>query len=513
MSQHGISRRHFFFGALLAGVVPAGGYGSVPSLRALGYKPFYEKLNVAAIGCGGQGGSILNQAARTENIVALCDVDENRAAENFKRFDTQPKYKDFRVMLEKEGKNIDACTIGIPDHMHAAVALACMQAGKHVYLEKPLTRTPWEARLMADAAVKYKVATQMGNQGYSHESIRTAAEILWSGEIGQVSEVHASATPGTHPVGIQQLPDEKSVPSNLDWNLWLGGADMRSFSPDYVPYNWRGFFDFGTGQLGNWGIHSLGPVNLALQLGAPTSVEMLKQVESSQWTFPGRAVLKYDFPARGGLGPVSVYWHDSVRPEDPEAYHVPGIDSEMVLPRSNNLGDKGRPGPERRGGRPGGGPRRGQGGPPQNRPPQGAGGPGVPVFNFERRRFEPQAGVLAGNGAVFIGDKGMMATVERGEGVHLLPAERWAEYELPPQLLTRSPGHMLDWVRACKGGEASCSDFSIAAPYTEWVLLGVIAMRVPGKLEWDSKNLRFTNSEEANRHVKPAFREGWELTL
>jgi hypothetical protein len=183
--------------------------------------------------------------------------------------------------------------------------------------------------------------------------------------------------------------------------------------------------------------------------------------------------------------------------------------NEKILPSSNNLGDKGRPGPERRGG----GPRRGQGGPPQNRPPQGAGGPGVPVFNFERRQFAQQAGVLAGNGAVFVGSKGMMATVERGEGVHLLPAERWAEYELPPQLLTRSPGHMTDWVRACKGGEPGCSDFSIAAPYTEWVVLGVIALRVPGKLAWDSKNLRFTNSEEANRYVKPVFREGWELKL
>jgi predicted dehydrogenase len=242
VSDQLFSRRYFFYGALLAGAVPSGGFGSTPSLSALGYKSPNEKLNIAAVGVGIRGPAILTGAAATENIVALCDVDENRAAENFKRFDKQPKYKDFRVMLEKEGKNIDACTIGIPDHMHATVALACMQMGKHVYLEKPLTRTPWEARLMADAAVKYKVATQMGNQGYSHESIRTAAEILWSGEIGDVSEVHASATPGTHPVGIQQLPDEKSVPSTLDWNLWLGGADMRSFSPDYVPYNWRGFF-------------------------------------------------------------------------------------------------------------------------------------------------------------------------------------------------------------------------------------------------------------------------------
>jgi hypothetical protein len=249
-------------------------------------------------------------------------------------------------------------------------------------------------------------------------------------------------------------------------------------------------------------------VNLALQLGAPTSVEVLRQVETSKWSFPARAVIKYDFPARGGLVPVSVYWHDSARPEDAEAYHVPGMEKETILPPSNNLGAKGR-GIERRpgGGGPGGG-RRAQGG-----PPQGAGGPGVAVFNFERRRFEQQPGVLAGNGAVFVGSKGVMATIERGEGVHLLPAERWAAYELPPQVLTRSPGHMADWVRACKGGEPGCSNFSISAPYTEWVLLGVIALRVPGKLEWDSKNLRFTNNDEANKYVKPAFREGWELKL
>src|SRR4051812_16408250 len=228
MSINNVSRRYFFFGSLLAGAVPIAGYGSVPSLRALGYKPFYDKLNVAAIGCGGQGGVDLNDAAKTEKIVAFCDLDENRAAANFKKFDKQPKYKDFRVMLEKEGKNIDACTIGIPDHMHATVGLACMQHGKHVYVEKPLTRTPWEARLLADAAVKYKVTTQMGNQGYSHESIRTAAEIVWSGAIGDVTEVHVSASPGTHPTGLQGPPDEKGVPSTLDWDLWLGGASMRA---------------------------------------------------------------------------------------------------------------------------------------------------------------------------------------------------------------------------------------------------------------------------------------------
>src|SRR5260370_4506761 len=153
MTFDNVSRRHFFFGSLLAGAVPAAGFGSVPPLKALGYKPYSDKLNVAAIGCGGQGGVDLNDVARTENIVALCDVDENRAAGNFQKFDKAPKYKDFRVMLDKEGKNIDACTIGIPDHIHATLGLACMQRGKHVYVEKPRNITPWEPRLTSDASV------------------------------------------------------------------------------------------------------------------------------------------------------------------------------------------------------------------------------------------------------------------------------------------------------------------------------------------------------------------------
>lgn len=507
MTSDGVSRRHFFFGALLAGAVPSAGYGSVPSLTALGYKPYYNKLNVAAIGCGGQGGVDLDAAAQTENIVALCDVDDARAAQNFQRFDKAPKYKDFRVMLDKEGKDIDACTIGIPDHMHATVGLACMQRGKHVYIEKPLTRTPWEARLLSDAAAKYKVATQMGNQGYSHESIRVAGEIIWSGAIGDVTEVHVSASPGTHPTGLQQAPPEAAVPAALNWDLWLGGGAMRAFSPEYAPYNWRGFFDFGTGQIGNWGIHTMGPVNLAMQLGAPVSVECIAEVNKSNITFPDRAVIRFNFPARGEMPPVAVYWHDSARPRDPEAYHVPGMESETILPPSDNLGDKGRS----RAGRQNGG----VGGPrtprPAGAPRQGAGGPGVAVFGEPSPPAQP--GILTGNGAVFVGTKGIMTTVARGEGVQLLPASRWKDYVLPPPLLTRSPGHMLDWVRYCKGGEPSCSNFSIASPFAEWMLLGVIAFRVPGKLDWDSRNLRFTNSAEANKYVKPAFRKGWELKL
>jgi len=516
MTGDGVSRRYFFFGSLLAGAVPIGGFGSTQSLKALGYKPYYDKLNVAAIGCGGQGGVDLIAASQTENIVALCDVDDARAAANMKRFEKQPKYKDFRVMLDKEGKNIDACTIGIPDFMHATVALACMQRGKHVYVEKPLTRTPWEAQLLRDAAVKYKVATQMGNQGFSHECNRVAAEIVWSGAIGDVTEAHFSVTPGTHPTGLQQLPPEESAPDTLNWDLWLGGASMRPFSSYYVPYNWRGFWDFGTGQVGNWATHTAGPIHTALQLGAPISVECVSQVQPSKYTFPVRGVVRLDFPARGGMGPVKVFFHDSAKAGDPEAFHVPGMENEVILPPVNNLSDKGRPmgrGAGGEGAPGGGGGRGGRGGrgpADPNAPRVGAGGPGVRVFG------EPvgpsHTGLLTGNGSVFVGTKGVMATAQRGEGVWLLPAARWAEYRLPPQLLTRSPGHMLDWVRACKGGEASCADFAITAPYAEWLSLISIAYRVPGKLDWDSKALRFNNAE-ANKYVRPTFRKGWELKL
>ena len=507
MSDYHVSRRYFFFGSLLAGAVPAAGFGSVASLRALGYRPFYDKLNVAAIGCGGRGAVILGEAARTENIVALCDVDWERGAQTLKRYGKASRYKDFRVMLDKEGANIDACTIAIPDFMHAAAALACMQRGKHVYVEKPLTRTPWEARLLQQAAVKYKVATQTGNQGFSHECNRVAAEIVWSGAIGDVTEAHISTTPGTHPTGLREAPPEESVPETLSWDLWLGIANVRPFSRYYVPYNWHGFLDFGTGQIGNWATHSAGPVHTALQLGAPLSAERLEVKGASQITFPDSAVLRLDFPARGKMPPVAVYYHDSARSDDANVYRVLGMENETILPPADNLTEKGRPMGGRQ--RPAEGapaPRRAAGG-----PAVGAGGPGVRVFGDRGPGARP--GILTGNGSVLIGTKGILATSSRGEGVHLLPAKRWADYVLPPQLLTRSPGHMMDWIRASKGGDPSCSDFSISGPYAEWLALATIALHAPGKLEWDAKNLRIPNNSDADRFVRPTFREGWELKL
>src|SRR5436190_16130532 len=224
-----LSRRHFFFGSLLAGAVPAAGFSSTPSLKFLGYKSPNEKLNIASIGAGGKAKSDI-EGCESENIVALCDVDSKKAADMFAKYERLPKYKDFRQMLDKEGKNIDAVIVAIPDFMHATAAMWAMERGKHVYVQKPLVRTVWEARQMKDAAVKYKVATQMGNQGYSNEGTHQCAEIIWNGDIGGVTEVHAWSDRPVWPQGLTEIPAEDPIPSTLDWDLWLGAAEKRAFT-------------------------------------------------------------------------------------------------------------------------------------------------------------------------------------------------------------------------------------------------------------------------------------------
>jgi hypothetical protein len=418
-------------------------------------------------------------------------------------------------MLDKE-KSIDAVTVVIPDHMHTHVALAAMQRGKHVYVEKPLTRTAWEARLLTDAAAKYKVATQMGNQGYSHDATRVAAEIIWSGEIGDVTEVHSFRGRASWPQGMQTLPAPEPVPDTLDWDLWLGPAAFRPYTSGneayrkeysqqfgfYLPFNWRGFYDFGTSLIGDWGIHQLGPANLALRLGSPTSVECLKKGEGeSPYTFPrGGTVIRWEFAARENMPPVTVYWSDTG-----DMYTPPGMTVEQMRaisgtgPQIEGAGDgRGRGGPG--GGRGPGGERGGAPGDPaaQGRGRGGRGGPGTQLQG-------------SGYNTVFVGTKGYLGTSGRGEGVGLIPGTRWAEYQLPPRMLTRSPGHQRDWVRACKGGEPACSNFSVAGPYTEWMVLGAVAARVEGKLLWDPKKMEFTNNKDANKFVKPHFRKGWEI--
>jgi hypothetical protein len=535
MSESQLSRRYFFYGSLLAGAVPLGGFGSTPSLLAAGYKSVNEKLNIAAVGVGTRGPQILLGVAPTENVVALCDVDEVRAARAFQTYAKAAKYKDYRVMLEKEGKNIDAVMIATPDHLHTPIALLSMQHGKHTYCEKPLTRTPLEARLLANAALKYKVATQMGNQGFSHEGTKTTCEILWSGDIGEVRELHAwtGGIYGGQPKLPDSGPETQPVPGTLDWDLWLGPAAPRPFN-QIITNQWRAFLDFSTGgSMGDWLVHNLGPAHLALQLdkAAPTSVECVFVEGKNDWVWPLRAHIVFEFPARAGMPPVTVHTYQNMRGN---FQNPPGMEEgARLFPPMNNLAEKGRPfigsgdgtmllgdqltvdGKPVRGG--------GFGPPPGPRPggPGAPGAPGAPASGAPPARPawanapQPADPTLRapGNGAVFVGSKGYMATTTRGEGVWLLPASRWAEYKLPPQVLQRGINHQQDWIRACKGGAPGVSDFAVATKYIEWLSLGAVALHVPGKLLWDAKAMRFTNSEEANKYLKPYTRKGWEMKL
>jgi hypothetical protein len=542
MNQHRFSRRYFLYGSLLAGAVPMRGFGSTPSLKALGYKSPNGKLNVAVVGMGTRGPQILPGAAATENIVALCDVDEVRSARGFQAYPEAKKYKDYRKMFETEGKNIDAVMIATPDHTHTPIALMAMQLGKHVYCEKPLTRTPLEARLLSDAAAKYKVVTQMGNQGFSHEGTKTACEILWSGDIGEVKEAHAwtggiyGGYPNIPAAGLEAV----KVPDTMDWELWLGPAASRPFNP-MMPNQWRAFLDFSTGgSLGDWLVHCLGPAHLALQLdkASPISVECVKVEGTSQWVWPLRSHIVFEFPERAGMPPVTIHVYQNMRGD---FQNPPGMaEGERLLPPMNNLADKGRPfvgggdgmmlvgnqltvdgkpvSSGRGGGAPAGAPgaragAAGAGAP--GGPPGAPGGPPGAAGGRAGAPGGPQDPALRapGNGTVFVGSKGHMATSSRGEGVWLLPASRWAEYKLPPQSLLRGVNHQQDWLRACKGGAPGVSEFAVASKYLEWLSLGAIALRVPGKLMWDSKNLRFTNNQEANKYLKPFVRRGWEYKL
>jgi hypothetical protein len=497
-----VNRRHFFFGSLLAGAIPAAGFGSVPSLRTLGYKSPNEKLNIASIGAGGKAYGDISGCA-SENIVALCDVDEERAARKFKEYEKVPKYKDFRKMLDEQAGSIDAVIVTIPDFMHATAAMWCMERGKHVYVQKPLTRTIWEARQLQEAANRYRVATQMGNQGYSNEGTRQAAEMIWAGEIGKVTEVHAWTNRPIWPQGVTEIPAPEAPPATLDWDLWLGIAEKRPYTSGgsdyksplgghfYQPANWRGFYDFGCGALGDMACHILGAPNLALQLGAPTSVECVQKEGPSDFMFPNKSVIRYDFPARGSMPAVKLFWYDGLK----ETPKIPGVPEGELL---GDLPDK--PSPRER-------PR-----PQGPRPYTGFTGDVFDFEKFQAVKNATDAEIPPPDGSVFIGDNGIITTGTYGEETRLIPVEKMKDYQFPQPVLTRSPGHYRDWIRACKGGDAACSNFNVAVPFVEWMLLGVIALRVPGKLEWDPAKMRFMNNPEANKYLKPAFRKGWSLT-
>ena len=549
-----ISRRYFFFGTLLAGAVPPGGFTSAQSLKRLGYKSPNEKLNLAAIGGGGQAfNDITDAEAGVENVVAIADVDFTRGTPALAKWPKAEKYRDFRSMIDKQ-KDIDAITIGIPDHMHLSAALHAMQAGKHIYVEKPLTRTVWEARTLAQAAEKYKVATQMGNQGYSTDAIRVACEIIWSGEIGDVTEVHAWHGGPGWPQGMQKIPPPTPVPDTLDWDLWLGTAASRPYTAGdeeyrkyaasgvgqgrapaqmagapggggggrggrgggggqqfgfYLPFNWRGFHDFGSGLFGDWGVHIMGAAYWALNLRPEylVSVERTKAEGVSPFTYPVKNAVKYEFAARGNMPPCTLYWEDCV---NDGGWVPPGMSAEEARKIPGKGPQVGGSGGRGAGGAGGG---RGVPGAPDGAPTAGFAGGG--------------RGAAQGTGynCIMSGTKGYLGTSGQTGDVGLLPGSRWAEYKLPTPTLTRSPGstamdgmrihgvHLKDWVRACKGGAPACSNFSVAAPYTEWLVLGAVATHYEGKLLWDNNKMEFTNNKDATKWIKPIYRKGWEVKV
>jgi predicted dehydrogenase len=419
-----------------------------------------DKLNVAAVGIGGMGQNN-TKACATENIVALCDVDDSYAAKIFELYPQAKRYRSYRTMLEKQ-KDIDAVIVATPDHTHAVIAMAAMQAGKHVYVQKPLTHSVYEARMLTEAARKYKVVSQMGNQGHSGEGVRNICEWIWDGAIGPVREVHTWTNRPVWPQGVEVERPAKTVkvPSTLDWDFWVGPAPMRNFNPTYLAGKWRGWWDFGTGSLGDMGCHILDPVCAALKLKYPVSVEgnistywekFFEQTMPKNEMYPRSSVIRFKYPARENMPEVKVSWYDGG----------------MMPPRPDEL-------------------------------EQG------------RKMGDDDGGVI------FVGDTGKIMCGCYGKGPRLIPETAMRRYNRPEPTIARIPngegGHEQDWIRACKGGEPACSNFDYSGPLTEMVLMGNLAVRFPNeRLLWDGEKMEITNNVDANAYVKPHYREGWSL--
>jgi predicted dehydrogenase len=415
-----------------------------------------DTLNIACVGVGGMGFSD-TRGVRSENVVALCDVDDEQMAKLLRSDELEPKekamyekaakYRDFRRMLEKE-KGIDALTVTVPDHNHTVIAMTAIKLGKHVYVQKPLTHTIKEARMLAKAAKDANVVTQMGNQGHSKEGARLICEWIWDGAIGNVNDVHVWTNRPIWPQGIDAPKEIPSVPSTLDWDVWLGPAPFRPYHPAYHPFAWRGFWDFGTGALGDMGAHLLDQPFWALKLGYPTSV----QASSTPFTkdcYPWAEVVTYEFPARGSMGPVKLTWWDGG----------------LTPPRPAELEDGRMMGDD-------------------------------------------------GGGVLFRGDKGLLMCGTYGENPRLVPESRMQEYKRPEKTIPRSAGIREEWIEAIKKGTKSTTDFSYAGPLTEVMLLANVAVRVKDKnmkLLWDGEKMQFTNLPEANQFLHFDYRPGWSL--
>lgn len=413
-----------------------------------------ERLNLAAIGVSGQGAGDIDQL-KSQNIVALCDVDWRHAAGTFKRFPGAKQFKDYRKMFDAMTRELDGVIVATPDHHHAPATMLALRAGKHVYCEKPLTHAAWEAREVARAARAAKVATQMGNQGQASEETRRLQEFVLDNAIGAIREVHIWTDRPSRglfeeywPQGVGRPTDTPAAPDTLDWDLWLGPAPQRPYHPAYLPAKWRGWWDFGTGALGDIGCHYFDPVFRALKLGAPLSVEAASTRVNAE-TYPLGSMVTYQFPARGAMPALNLTWYDGgLRPPRPEQIR--------------------------------------------------------------------DTDVMGDNGHLLVGEKGILLFNQRKW--RLYPDKLNSDYGEPPKKLARSPGHYVEWIEACKGGAPAGSNFDWAGPLTETVLLGNVALRTQlrekltkVRLLWDSEKFAFTNLPEANQFLKKEYRQGWTV--
>ncbi|KAA3658381.1 MAG: gfo/Idh/MocA family oxidoreductase [Calditrichaeota bacterium] len=461
--QSSVSRREFL--QTSAGAAAAFTISPRHARGGPGFVAPSDKLNIAAIGAGGKGRSDI-AAVSTENIVALCDVDDVKMADTLKRAKEQAekmqaegngngknplekskKYKDFREMLDKQ-KDIDAVTVSTPDHTHAIAAMTAIKHGKHVFVQKPLTWSVGEARILREAAKKAGVITQMGNQGHAGEGIRLIVEWLEDGAIGDVREVQCWTNRPVWKTGMDRPEEIPSVPSTLDWNLWLGPAPFRPYHPSYAPWAWRAWCDFGTGALGDMGAHIFDIPYHALKMEYPTTVEASSSKFNNE-SWPVAEVVRYEFPEREGLPPVKLTWYDGgMMPKRPEAIE-PG-----------------------------------------------------------RKMGDSDGGVL------FIGDKGLLMCGCYGSQPRLVPETFMQEYKRPPKTIPRSPGIHEEWVQCIKEGKQATSNFEYASKLTETMMIGNIAVRMAPKnitLEWDGKKGEFTNMPEANEFLMREYLNGYKL--
>jgi hypothetical protein len=430
-----------------------------------------DRINVACIGVAGKGDSDSSDAAQCgANIVAICDVDKNNLAQKAKEFGGKfpdlKQFGDYRKMLDDFGGSIDAVTVSIPDHNHGVAAIRAMKMGKHCFCQKPLVQTVHEARIVRQLAKEKGLATQMGNQGSAEPGLRRAVEVIQAGVIGAPREVHVWTNRPIWPQGIDRPEGEDAVPDSLDWDVWLGPAQPRPFKKGvYHQFNWRGWFDFGTGALGDMACHTVNMPFRALKLGYPSVVECELAARMYPETFAKTSRIRFEFPEREGLPPVKFWWYDGnpedtslrpLRPDGPAIKEILGTYDELPKSGALIIGDKGK------------------------------------VFSPD--------------------DYGAQFFVAMKDKTDYVSGSLDEACKAVPQSLPRSPGHMQEWFRMMKDGTPAYSNFDIAAYLAEVILLGCVAERVgEGKrMEWDGPNMVSPNLPESAHFVKRENRAGWE---